>query len=219
VRKTRYAKTTHLPIESLLHFLAVLSTACKSRRRQSCRYQASFRLISEPEMSWQQPRREQGVESSTILGKVSTSLDAVSYIIAFFLIDALTFGRLPATPAPTSKENTGYMGAKSSSSSSLSWRSVSEGDDATKSGSNPGKHLQSTQTSRARNSSECSMYDARQQATSDIVEKDPSRLSPTGSADRSLHHYQKKIFGRQVSVISPSHAPRITSSSFLFYFR
>jgi len=164
-------------------------------------------------MTWQQQRKGRGEEEkeiSTVLGKVSTSLDAVSYIVAFFLVDALTFGSLPTSPnSPTnesspSQQQTTSMGytSRTPSSSSLPRRSASEGDEKRSMKTSKSDEKQKLHSNRLNNSSESSLYDWKQSNAG--TEKTSPRLSPTiAYNDRSLHHYQKKLFGKQVREKAP----------------
>lgn len=122
-----------------------------------------------------------------ILSRLSMSLDAVCYLVAFFLVDIFTFGRplaIHTTPTLEKQESpidtyVGHVG-----------RSASEGDAA----------KSATSLDRiSRRSSQFSESSSTNTSLHRFEYFSPERKSPRADyRDGALHHNQKAIFERQV---------------------
>lgn len=131
--------------------------------------------------------RSSSSTGSGILSKLSMSLDAICYLVAFFLVDIFTFGRpitIHTTPTLEKQESPidTYIGHEG--------RSVSEGDTI---------HLKTPLDRISRRSSHHS-----ESSTTSLFDRydsfSPERKSHREDyKDGALHHNQKAIFERQVS--------------------
>jgi hypothetical protein len=143
--------------------------------------------------------RKEG-DSLSLLGKISFALDAVSYIIAFFIVDTLTFGAPPPLNITLTDHETlsSPLASPKHLQPTLPRRSVSEGDAYI----TPRRMVQ--HFDRSNNQSEGGGLLAAAHEHTMILEKEKlNNTSPSPHRqdfdDRSLHHYQKKIFSKQVS--------------------
>ena len=135
------------------------------------------------------------------MGQVWTSLDGFAYLVAFFLVDALTFGPAPAVPSsppPTKSRDEPTSPTGSSTSSASSWgaprRSASEGGEVP--ARQPRVHAHPRRSS---NFSDGALLHPRSPASSGGGAERELR-GRDDKPDRTLHHYQKKLFSKQVSV-------------------
>lgn len=126
------------------------------------------------------------------LGKLTMSLDAVCYLVAFFLVDLFTFGRPPTVySTPTLEKQESPMDSFVGHTA----RSASEGDTL---------HAQTPLERIPRRSSNHSEGSASSRSLHRFESFSSERKSPRADyKDGALHHNQKAIFERQVSTPQP----------------
>lgn len=144
--------------------------------------------------------KPQPPSSSTLVAKMSTSLDAISYIIAFFLVDAFTFGAPPkviSTIIVHHDDATQCVTEKWQSHG----KSTSEGLPPPQMGSRSHSDRATNYSDGNRTGNGSSRYGSdsdgwkKSRPLSSTTAQQQGGLSQNGT----LHHNQKEIFERQVS--------------------
>jgi hypothetical protein len=138
--------------------------------------------------------------SSTLVAKMSTSLDAISYIVAFFLVDAFTFGAPPkviSTIIVHHDDDNQCITEKWKSHG----KSASEGLPQQHLGSRSHSNRSMNYSDGNRTGSDSSLPQSESTGWKKSGQLSSSSMSQRGglSEKGTLHHNQKEIFERQVS--------------------